>query len=46
MEGLVPVIVGVIALIVVLKVLKGVVKLFGLAIVVALVAALYFGMMG
>ena len=43
MEQLLPVIVGVIALFVVFKVLKGVVKLVGLAIVVAIVAALYFG---
>ena len=44
MEQLLPVIVGAIALFVVFKVLKGVVKLVGLAVVVALVAALYFGM--
>ena len=37
---------GVVALIVVLKVFKGIVKLVGLAIVFALVAALYFGMIG
>ena len=46
MEQLLPVIVGVIAIIVVLKMLQGVVKLVGLAIVVALVAALYFGVGG
>jgi hypothetical protein len=43
MEQLLPIIVGLVAIIIVLKMLKGVVKLVGLAIVVALVAALYFG---
>ena len=46
MEQLVPIAVGLVALVVVLKVLKGVVKLFGLAIVVAIAAALYFGIAG
>ena len=42
MEQFGPVIVGVVAAFVVFKVLKGIVKLVGLAIVVAVVAALYF----
>jgi L-lactate permease len=46
MEQLLPIIVGVVALIVVLKMLKGVVKMVGIAVIVALVAALYFGMNG
>ena len=43
MEQLLPLIVGAVALVVVLKLLKGVVKLVALAVIVALVAALYFG---
>ena len=43
MEQIVPIAVGLVALVVVLKVFKGVVKLIGLAVVVALVAVLYFG---
>ncbi len=46
MEQLIPIAVGLVAGVVVLKVLKGVVKLIGLAVVVALVAVLYFGMGG
>jgi L-lactate permease len=44
MEQLLPIAVGIVALIVVFKMLKGVVKMVALAVVVALVAALYFGM--
>ncbi len=43
MEQLLPIILGVGAVIIVLKVLKGVVKLVVLALIVAAVAALYFG---
>ena len=46
MNQLVPIIVGLVGLLVVWKLFKGVVKLIGLAIVVAVVAALYFGMLG
>ena len=44
MEQLLPVLIGVIAAFIVFKMLKGVVKLILLAVIVALVAALYFGM--
>ena len=44
MEQLLPIAVGVIAFLIVLKVLKGVVKMIALAVIVALVAAAYFGM--
>ena len=44
MEQLLPVVVGVVALIIVFKMLKGVVKMVALAVIVALVAAAYFGM--
>ena len=43
MEQLLPVIVGIVAVIVALKVLKGFVKLIVLGLIVAFVAALYFG---
>lgn len=43
MEQLLPVIVGIIGLVIVWKALKGVVKLVGIALVIAIVAALYFG---
>ena len=43
MEQLLPIIIGVVGLIIVLKMLKGAVKLIGIAVIVALVAALYFG---
>ncbi len=43
MGQLLPLIVGLIGLFIVWKVLKGVVKLVGIVIVLALVAALYFG---
>lgn len=46
MNQLVPIIVGLVGLLIVWKVFKGVVKLVGLAIVVAIAAALYFGMLG
>ncbi len=46
MEQFVPIAVGLVAVVVVFKVLKGVVKLIGLAVVVTIVAVLYFGMGG
>ena len=45
MEALLPIVAGVIGLLIVWKALKGVVKLVGIAIVIAIVAALYFGML-
>ena len=44
MEQLLPIIVGVIALIVALKVLKGIIKTVALVVIIGLVAAAYFGM--
>ena len=44
MEQLLPIVVGVIALIIALKMLKGVIKMAALVVIIALVAALYFGM--
>ncbi len=46
MEQLLPIIVGVVALIIALKMLKGVVKLVGIVLIAALVAAWYFGVAG
>jgi len=43
MEQLLPIIAGIIGLVIVWKALKGVVKLVGIALVIAIVAALYFG---
>ena len=43
MEQLLPIILGAIGIIIVVKLLSGVVKLIGIALVVAIVAALYFG---
>ena len=45
MEALLPVIAGVIGLVIVWKALKGVVKLVGFVLVLAIVAALYFGLL-
>ena len=45
MEAFLPIIAGVIGLVIVWKALKGVVKLMGIAIVIAIVAALHFGML-
>jgi hypothetical protein len=44
MEQLLPIIVGVVALIIALKVLKGMIKTVALIVIIALVAAAYFGM--
>jgi uncharacterized membrane protein len=44
MEQLFPIIVGVVALIIALKVLKGMIKTVALVVIIALVAAAYFGM--
>ena len=44
MEQLLPLAVGVVAAIVVLKMIRGAVKMVALAVIVALVAAVYFGM--
>ena len=44
MEQYLPVVLGVIALIVALKVLSGMIKTVALVVIVALVAAAYFGM--
>ncbi len=44
MEQFIPVAVGLVALVVVLKVVKGMVKLVALAVIIGLVAAAYFGM--
>ena len=44
MQQFLPIIVGVIALIIAFKVLKGVIKTVALVAIVALVAAAYFGM--
>jgi hypothetical protein len=44
MEQLLPVIVGLIALFIAFKVLKGIVKTVALVVIIALVAAAYFGM--
>ena len=44
MEQILPVVVGVIALIVAFKVLSGMIKTVALVVIVALVAAAYFGM--
>jgi hypothetical protein len=46
MEQLLPIIVGLIALFIAFKVLKGIVKTVALVIIIALVAAVYFGMLG
>ena len=43
MEALLPLVLGVVGLVIVLKLLKGAVKLVGLVVVVALVAVLYSG---
>lgn len=43
MEQLLPIVAGLIGLFIVWKALKGVVKLVGIVIVLAIVAALYFG---
>ena len=44
MQQFLPIIVGVIALIIAFKVLKGVIKTVALIVIIALVAAAYFGM--
>ena len=44
MQQFLPIIVGVIALIIAFKVLKGVIKTVALVVIIALVAAAYFGM--
>ena len=44
MEQYLPIILGVVALIIALKVLKGMIKTVALVVIVALVAAAYFGM--
>ena len=44
MEQLLPVAVGVVAAVVVFKMIKGAVKMVALLVIVALVAAAYFGM--
>jgi hypothetical protein len=44
MEQLIPVAVGLVAAIVVLKMIKGAVKMVALLVIVALVAAVYFGL--
>ena len=46
MENWLPIILGLFALVVVLKVVKGFVKLIGIAIIIAVVAAIYFGIGG
>ena len=46
MEQLLPIIVGLIALFIAFKVLKGIVKTIALVVIIALVAAVYFGMLG
>jgi hypothetical protein len=44
MEQFLPIAVGAVVLIVALKVFKGVIKMVALVVIVALVAAVYFGM--
>ena len=44
MEQFLPIVVGVVALIVAFKVLSGMIKMVALVVIVALVAAAYFGM--
>ena len=44
MEQLLPIIVGLIALFIAFKVLKGMIKTVALVVIIALVAAAYFGM--
>ena len=44
MEQLLPIVAGVVALIVAFKVLSGMIKMVALVVIVALVAAAYFGM--
>jgi hypothetical protein len=46
MEQILPIIVGAVALIIALKVLKGMIKTVALVVIIALVAAAYFGMGG
>jgi hypothetical protein len=46
MEQFIPVALGLVAAVVVLKMVKGMVKLVALVVIVALVAAAYFGMGG
>ena len=46
MEQLLPIVVGLIALFIAFKVLKGIIKTIALVVIIALVAAVYFGMFG
>ncbi|HEX8584367.1 MAG TPA: hypothetical protein VGC35_06435 [Allosphingosinicella sp.] len=46
MEQLLPIVVGLIALFIAFKVLKGIIKTVALVVIIALVAAVYFGMFG
>ena len=46
MEQLLPIAVGLVAAVIVLKMIKGAVKMVALVVIVALVAAAYFGMGG